>query len=290
MDSIFKMNNVANDLGMDMHEMGQGMAVLMELQEEGIISPSDMDGISLTWGDHAAMLQMMEKVALREGIGNVLAEGIARAASHFGPEAERYVCHVKGMVLAALEPRMMKGTALGLATSTRGADHLRALVMAEFMPIMSPEEAEKKFGTADALELTSYNKAAATIYYQHLALLPDLFEICRFLFGMGQGTKSFSFDDLYELYRLATGIEADEEHMLKTAERIYTIDVHLPVVTGCVAMLTTSRANGALTRFPAGLLRVSGLIRTSGKLCLTITTACAAGTSRAYRPARSCGS
>jgi aldehyde:ferredoxin oxidoreductase len=224
MDSIFKMNNVANDLGMDMHEMGQGMAVLMELQEEGIISPSDMDGISLTWGDHAAMLQMMEKVALREGIGNVLAEGIARAASHFGPEAERYVCHVKGMVLAALEPRMMKGTALGLATSTRGADHLRALVMAEFMPIMSPEEAEKKFGTADALELTSYNKAAATIYYQHLALLPDLFEICRFLFGMGQGTKSFSFDDLYELYRLATGIEADEEHMLKIAERIYTIE------------------------------------------------------------------
>jgi aldehyde:ferredoxin oxidoreductase len=154
----------------------------------------------------------------------VLAEGIARAADHFGSEAEQYVCHAKGMVLAALEPRMMKGTALGLATSTRGADHLRALVLAEFMPIMSPEQAEQKFGTADALELTSYNKAAATIYYQHLALLPDLFEICRFLFGMGQGTKTFSFDDLYELYRLATGSAVDEEQMLRIAERVYTME------------------------------------------------------------------
>jgi len=128
------------------------------------------------------------------------------------------------MILPAMDPRMMKGSSLGLATSTRGADHLRGLVMCEFMPIMSPETAKEKFGTEKAIEINSYEKAAATIYYQHLALLPDLFEICRFIFGLGAGTKSFSYDNLTELYTLATGVNADEKHMMMVAERIYNIE------------------------------------------------------------------
>ena len=128
------------------------------------------------------------------------------------------------MVLPALDPRMMKGSSLGLATGTRGADHLRGLVMCEFMPIMSPEQAKEKFGTEKAIEINSYEKASATIYYQHLALLPDLFEICRFIFGLGAGTKSFSYDNLTELYTLATGVNADEKHMLTVAERIYNLE------------------------------------------------------------------
>ena len=128
------------------------------------------------------------------------------------------------MVLASLDPRTIKGTALGLATATRGADHLRSMVMAEFVPVMFPEEAVARFGTAEALNGLSYNKAAITIYYQHLALTPDLLEICRFLFHIAQGTESFSFDNLTELYSLATGIEADEKHMFTLAERVFNIE------------------------------------------------------------------
>jgi len=224
MDSIFKMNNMANQLGLDLHEFGQAVSVLMELYEKGIISEKDVDGIPLKWGDHEAMRKMMEKIAFREGIGDILAEGIVRSIKHFGKEAEKYVSHSKGMVLPALDPRMMKGSSLGLATSTRGADHLRGLVMCEFMPVMSAEQAKEKFGTEKAVKINSYEKASAVIYYQHLALLPDLFEICRFIFGLGAGTKSFSYDNLTEIYTLATGVNADEKHMHTVAERIYNLE------------------------------------------------------------------
>jgi aldehyde:ferredoxin oxidoreductase len=161
---------------------------------------------------------------LRQGVGDILAEGTVLGIRQFGKDAEKYVSHSKGMVLASLDPRTIKGTALGLATSTRGADHLRSMVMAEFVPVMMPEEAEARFGTAEVLDGASYNKAAITIYYQHLALTPDLLEICRFLFHIAQGTESFSFGNLTELYSLATGIEADEKHMFTLAERVFNVE------------------------------------------------------------------
>jgi len=80
------MNNMANQLGLDLHEFGQAVSVLMELYEKGIITEKDVDGIPLKWGDHEAMRKMMKKIAFREGIGDILAEGIVRSIKHFGKE------------------------------------------------------------------------------------------------------------------------------------------------------------------------------------------------------------
>jgi aldehyde:ferredoxin oxidoreductase len=224
--SIFKMNNMANQLGIDLIEFGGAISVAMEWFEMGIITAEDLDGISLTWGNHKAMMQMMEKIAFRQGIGDVFAEGIVRAAERFGKTAEQYISHSKGMVMVGVDNRMLKGTSLGFATSTRGADHLRALVPVEFsaFPVMTPEKAIEKFGTADVLNPTSYNKAAPLIYYQHISMVPDLFEVCRFLLGLGTGTKDFSYNDLYDLYYLATGIRADEKQMLTITERVFNVE------------------------------------------------------------------
>jgi len=172
------------------------------------------------------MIQMMEKVAFRRGVGDIFADGIVRAAKKFGKEAEKYVSHCKGTVMAGIECRMIKGSALGFATGTRGADHLRALVPAEFpsFPAMTPEEAEARFGTTEVLQPGSYKKAAALIYYQHLHLLPDLFEICRFLVRARPGAGGFSLNNLLALYSYATGIKADEKEMLAIAERIFNVE------------------------------------------------------------------
>jgi aldehyde:ferredoxin oxidoreductase len=224
--SIFKMNNMGNQLGIDLIEFGGAMAVVMEWFEKGIVSSEDLDGISLTWGNHEGMVKMMEKIAFRQGVGNILSDGIVRAAKKFGKEAEKYVSHSKGMVLAGIEPRSLKGTALGIATGSRGADHLRAMVPVEFpaFPLMKPEEAEALFGSREVMEPGSYKKGAATIYFQNFYVIKDLFEICTFLVGLGKGTSAFSHDDLFELYRLATGIETDEEKMLTIGERVYNIE------------------------------------------------------------------
>jgi aldehyde:ferredoxin oxidoreductase len=222
--AICKMNNMANHYGIDLIEFGQGMAVVMEWYEKGIVSARDLDGIAMTWGNHAALMQMMEKVAFRQGVGDVLSEGIVRAAPHFGKEAEKYVSHCKGMVMAGIDIRMLKGTGLGFATSTRGSDHLRCLVPVEFkwFSKMTPEEAIAQFGTADVLDPLSYNKAAAEIYFQNLYNIVDLMEVCRF--AVRAGSKDFSYTDLCELYSLATGFPADERQMMAIAERVQNVE------------------------------------------------------------------
>jgi len=224
--SLFKLNNMGNQLGVDTLEFGQAMGVVMEWFENGIVTEKDLDGISMTWGNHEALVKMMEKVAFRQGVGDIFADGIVRAAPKFGKEAEKYVSHSKGAVMAGIEMRMIKGAVLGFATGTRGADHLRGLVPAEFpgIPAMTPEEAEARFGTREVLDHSSYKKAAAVIYYQHEFLVPDLFEICRFLIRGRPGSDAFSLGNLLELYRYATGIELDEKGIHTIAERVYNVE------------------------------------------------------------------
>lgn len=224
--SIFKMNNMGNQLGIDLIEFGQAMAVVMEWYEKGIVSEKDLDGLSMTWGNHEAMVQMLENVAFRRGVGDILSDGIVRASKKFGKEAEKYVSHSKGLVMAGIDPRMLKGMSLGFATSTRGACHLLAMVPVEFpaFPAMTAEEAEAQFGTSEVMDPNSYKKAAPLIYYQHLYLIPDLFEICRFTFRLGGGSEAFSYDNLYDLYRYATGIKTDQEEMLTNAERLFNME------------------------------------------------------------------
>jgi len=224
--SIFKMNNMGNQLGIDLIEFGRIMSVVMEWYEKGIVSEKDFDGLSMTWGNHEAMVKMLENIAFRRGIGDILSDGIVRAAKKFGKEAEKSVSHSKGMVMAGTDPRMRKGTALGLATGTRGADHLRGLVPVEnpAFQAMTPEEVEARFGTIEVLEPGSYKKASPLIYYQHLMLIPDLFEVCRFLMGQGGGTKAFSYDDIFELYEYATGNKINEKEIFNIAERVFNLE------------------------------------------------------------------
>ncbi len=91
-ESVFKMNNMANQLGLDTIECAAGMAVVMEWYEKGIVTRKDLDGIELTWGNYNAMIQMMEKVAFRQGVGDILAEGycqgIARVRCRSGKMRE----------------------------------------------------------------------------------------------------------------------------------------------------------------------------------------------------------
>jgi aldehyde:ferredoxin oxidoreductase len=224
MPSLFRMNNLANQYGIDLIELGQGIATAMEWYEKGIISLEDTDGILLNWGNYDGMIEMIHQVAFRKGFGNLLAEGSVRAAKKLGQKAEACVSHAKGTVMAGIDIRMLKGAALCFATSTRGADHLRGLVPVEFplIPVMKPEEAERIFGSKDVLNPTSYKKASAAIYYQHLAALMDVLEICRF--AMGLAARDLSFDELFKLVTFATGMEIDQDARMKVAERVYNVE------------------------------------------------------------------
>ncbi len=125
-ERIAYLNHLCDRLGIDTISAGGVLSFLMELHERGIITPSDINGVTPAWGDGEAMAQILEAVAFRKGAGDVLAEGSLRAAKAIGKESLGYAMQVKGMELPAYDPRGAVGMALAYATSDRGGCHLRS--------------------------------------------------------------------------------------------------------------------------------------------------------------------
>ncbi|MBT3363730.1 MAG: aldehyde ferredoxin oxidoreductase family protein [Chloroflexi bacterium] len=125
MEALLTGNHLVNDYGMDVLEVGSMIAWAMELYEEGILTLEDTDGMDLKFGNEKALIEMVHKIAFREGLGDILAEGPLRAAQRVGKDSEKYLIHVKGMSNLHSDERATPGLALNIAVSSRGSDHLR---------------------------------------------------------------------------------------------------------------------------------------------------------------------
>jgi aldehyde:ferredoxin oxidoreductase len=88
-------NNTADRLGFDINETGWTMAWVIECYEKGLLTKKDTDGLEMTWGNGEAIITMLHKIASRQGFGNVLAEGVMRAAKHVGGEASKLAIHTQ---------------------------------------------------------------------------------------------------------------------------------------------------------------------------------------------------
>jgi len=223
--AIAKMNSLCDEYSMDAIEMGVALSVSMEWYEKGLITKDDIDGIDLSWGNAEGAIEMINKIARREGFGNLLAEGAVRAAKQVGRGAERYITvHSKGMTHGTRDVRGAKGGALRYVTSTRGADHLRG---GGFFEMPNPDQAtreiyKKRFGTEEAAVASSYDKSTVSVYSQNTCLLTDCLELCK---GCTEfGNVPIDIKSHAELFSLATGIEMDEKTMSTAAERIYTVE------------------------------------------------------------------
>ncbi|MBM4034175.1 MAG: hypothetical protein FJ291_20685 [Planctomycetes bacterium] len=120
LDLVLRANNLCNQLGMDPTSLGFTLSFAMELFERGLLTPEAHGGEALRLGDGAAALRMIEAVAHRRGLGDVLAEGSRRAAARIGGEAGRYAMEVKGLELVPFEPRSQTNLALGYAVAPIG--------------------------------------------------------------------------------------------------------------------------------------------------------------------------
>jgi aldehyde:ferredoxin oxidoreductase len=207
--SIAKMIDQCNDFGIDPIELGNVFSVYMEATEKGY-APGD----GLAWGDEAAMVALIRGLSLREGIGDVLAEGTARVAADLGhPELGM---EVKGQAIPAYDPRGLKGMGLGYATSNRGACHLRAYTAAAELGVV-PIEADP---------LGWEGKGAMVKTFQDLHAFSDSLDLCKF--------SAFAEDaDLYAAqYGAAMGIEFTADEVMAAGERIYNLERHYNNLAG----------------------------------------------------------
>ncbi len=104
-ESIAMASHICNSGGMDTISAGSIIAFAMECYENGIITRKDTDGIELTWGNHKALVAMMEKMVKREGFGDVLADGVKKAAERIGRGAEKFAVHIAGQELGMHDPK-----------------------------------------------------------------------------------------------------------------------------------------------------------------------------------------
>jgi len=208
-NSVAKMIDMANDYGFDAIDIGGILSAFMEATERGFTN-----GESLKWGDYHAMIATIEKIVKREGIGDVLANGIAATAEHFGhPEIGM---HCKGQGLPAYDPRGMKGMGIAYATSNRGGCHLRAYTPASETGVIPLR----------TKPLEWKGKGELTKLLQDLHAFSDSMDLCKFsAFAMGA-------EEYAQQYSAMTGREIGVDDVLQTGERIYNLERHYNNLAG----------------------------------------------------------
>lgn len=206
LDAIVKAIEMTNAYGIDAISTGLSISFAMDCYEYGILTKEDTDGLELKFGNFEAMLQLVRKISLREGIGNTLAEGVRRAAQRIGNGVEKYANHIKGLEMTGYDLRGLKTAALGFAVSFRGADHNRHGAYDYDL-----KGKVDRFSPKNKGELVKNNEDWYTII--------DSLIICKFSRGLYKDT----FSDAAKLYSLVTGIEMTGEDMKRAGERITNI-------------------------------------------------------------------
>ena len=128
LEAITLAHNLCDDYGLDVVSAGSTIAFAIECYEKGILTKADTDGLELKFGDADVVIQLIHKIAKREGIGDLLAEGTKRVAAKLDKGTEKFAMNVKGLELPAYDPRAAKICGLAFVTANRGGDHITAYI------------------------------------------------------------------------------------------------------------------------------------------------------------------
>ncbi len=203
-NTVIRAAAICDDLGMDTISAGVTIAWAMECFDRGLITQDDADGVDLRFGGDAALLDILERIGRRNGLGDLLAQGCKRAAERLGGNSGDWAMHVKGLEMPGYEPRSLKTMALGLAVTPRGACHNRS----------SAYEADFS-DRVDRLTVDDQRGLIAARSEDFSAVLDSLIW-CKFL--------RKAFDDFYQesaqVYSMITGWDMSADDLRVAGERI----------------------------------------------------------------------
>jgi len=224
---VIYFSHLCNQLGLDVEGTGDTIAFAMECFEKGILGREDTEGLALDFGNPEAFLEMTRRIAEREGLGDLLAEGAYRASKKIGKGAEELAIHVKGGEMTAGDPRGMPVRAVSYATSTRGSDHLRSNPYVE--ELIEPEEAEKWFGSREAADIYQGVKGKGRLlkWSEDFVTIGDILGLCKFAYYRS-ATFTYLRKKGVELatrfYNACTGSKLTDEDMLRSGERVFNVE------------------------------------------------------------------
>ena len=213
-------NQLCNMYGMDTISCGATVAFAMDCFEQGLITAEDTGGIDLRFGNAAAMAQMVEQIALRQGFGDVLAEGTGRAAKKIGNGAEDLAVVVKNHDLPAHMPEVKRSLGLIYAVNPFGADHQSS----EHDPSYEGDF-ESYAGRMAMLDLLDpreqysldAEKIRYALYTQLFYSLMDSINVCQFVYG--PAWQLYDPNQLVAMARAVTGWDVSLWELMKAGER-----------------------------------------------------------------------
>jgi aldehyde:ferredoxin oxidoreductase len=211
-EATIRADQLCDDLGIDTISTGGCIGFAYELYEHGVINRRDTDGLELNYGDHQTMVKLVQKIAAREGFGNILAEGVVRAARTIGRGAEAYAIHTKGMELPAYEPRGAKSQGFNYATSNIGGSHCYGYAGQEIFGAIEPRRVNR-FAEAENADIVIYNQDSTG--------MGEVGIVCAFSRGWGWFPNNYG-----KLLAAATGVEyaSDTGYLRKVGERIVNLE------------------------------------------------------------------
>ena len=219
--AIIKSSNLCWQLGLDVDNVSGPISWAYECYQRGLLTEKDTDGLKLEWGNHAALVELISKIAHREGIGALLAKGSREAARTLGRGSEKYAMHVKGQELSE-ELRVFKAWGLGVVVAERGAGHTTGAPLAEKMP-MSESLSQELFGIPTAFTPTTYEgKAKLVAYFQRLHAALECLGAC-FFSSYWYGPHVLGPHHFATLYSLATGRNFSEHDLMAMGQRVHTL-------------------------------------------------------------------
>jgi aldehyde:ferredoxin oxidoreductase len=235
-DNVFAMckaHELCNAYGLDTISTGATIAWAMECFEKGLLTAADAGGFTTQFGDHEGMLKLIEMIALRQGFGNLLAEGSSCAAKAVGKGTDALSMSVKGQEFAMHEPRSKMGLAYHFALSPTGADHIQAEHDGAFDPNLTGYT-HKADAPSFFMEQTyplgmlapvpslsaAEDKARMFFILQHHFSFMDVLDICVFTTAPVRIT---TFDEITKIVQAVTGWNISFWEIMKAGERGVTM-------------------------------------------------------------------
>jgi aldehyde:ferredoxin oxidoreductase len=214
--AIAKANESCNRFGLDTISTGSVIAFAMECREKGLITDKDVEEIDLAFGKPEGMVEMVKRIAYRQGkLATLLGEGSREASRVIGRGAEEYAVHVKGLEAPMHDPRFSWGHAISYSTGNRGACHVSSLAHPFELGVPLPELGYEKPFPGRQRE----GKAQWTIHLQHLMTILDSLSICKFTML----SSALSISHFRELLGQITGRERSLEEFMALGERGFTL-------------------------------------------------------------------
>ena len=215
--AICKANELCNRYSIDVISAGASIAFAMECYENGILTRRETGGLDLRFGNAEAVVQMVEMIAKRRGLGDILAEGVKRAAEKIGKGAEKYAVHVKGQEVPMHDPRLKRALGLGYAVSPTGADHMHNLHDMGIAGMGSQLRDLASLGILEPIPLEDLGprKVRALIYFVNWRVLDNCLLICDFV--------PWDYVKKTEIVRAVTGWNTTAYELTKVGERVTTM-------------------------------------------------------------------